>query len=98
MSMYITTCNMLFFGRMARFHILLILCNFVVLKPVLFLQVDMASAMFSFAYGFNSLNLNDTEIGLFSAIVLLTAGKSVVIQYLFNYFSEVRRCGFSVKL
>lgn len=39
-------------------------------------QPEFVTALFTFAVTFNNLQLNDTEIGIFSAIVLLTAGES----------------------
>lgn len=39
-------------------------------------QHEFVSAMFNFFVAFNNLQLNDTEIGLFSAVVLLTNGES----------------------
>lgn len=37
--------------------------------------MDFVSSMVHFANTFNSLVLNDTEVGLFSAVVLLTADR-----------------------
>lgn len=39
----------------------------------LILQVDFVASMVHFADTFNALSLNDTELGLFTAVVLLTA-------------------------
>lgn len=39
-------------------------------------QHEFVSAMFNFFVAFNNLQLNDTEIGLFSAVVLLTNERS----------------------
>lgn len=38
-------------------------------------QPDFVASMFDVATSFNLLNLNDTEIGLFTGVVLATAGK-----------------------
>lgn len=45
----------------------------VVLKSCLS-QPDFVTLLFEVASGFNLLNLNDTEIGLFTGIVLATSG------------------------
>lgn len=42
----------------------------------MYFQPDFVTSMFDVSASFNMLNLNDTEIGLFTGIVLVTAGKS----------------------
>lgn len=42
------------------------------------LQVDFVANIFQFANSFNSLALNDTELGLFCAVVLLTPERTGV--------------------
>lgn len=44
-------------------------------------QTEFATAFHNFAKGFNELGLNDTEIGLFSALVLLTASRPGVTEH-----------------
>ncbi len=43
-------------------------------------QPKLVNIMYAFAVGFNDLHLNDGEIGLFSAIVLLSKGEIKVAQ------------------
>ena len=52
-----------------------VLCAFCLSFCPLF-QPDFVSCMFDLAQSLNQLNLNDTEIGLFCAIVLATPGLS----------------------
>ena len=53
-----------------------ILCvNFDVLFDVF--QADVVDGLFEYASGFELLHLNDTEIGLFTAVVLATIGKII---------------------
>jgi len=40
-----------------------------------YFQPEFVSSLFQFASSLNTLGLNDTELGLFSAIVLLTADR-----------------------
>lgn len=47
-------------------------------------QPDFVSCMFDLAQSLNQLNLNDTEIGLFCAIVLATPGLYSVYTFLKN--------------
>ena len=42
------------------------------------LQKELVHVMFDFATGFSQLHLNDTEIGLFTGVVLSTAGGSTM--------------------
>lgn len=41
----------------------------------LMFDYDFVNAIFNFMYAFNALQLNDTEIGLFAALVLLQSGQ-----------------------
>lgn len=53
-----------------------ILCNTYPQCHLCFLfQAEFVSSVFHFASTFNALSLNDTELGLFSAIVLLSADR-----------------------
>ena len=49
--------------------------NFDVLFDVF--QADVVDGLFEYASGFELLHLNDTEIGLFTAVVLATIGKII---------------------
>lgn len=40
-----------------------------------FFQYEFVLALFNFINSINSLNLNDSEIGIFCAVILLTSGK-----------------------
>lgn len=43
---------------------------------MIYFQPEFVSAMFDVAGNINGLNLNDTEIGLLSAVILATPGES----------------------
>lgn len=45
------------------------------------IQNEFATAFQNFAKGLNEYGLNDTEIGLFSALVLLTATRNGIIEH-----------------
>ena len=45
-----------------------------VMCDVIVFQSDLMDVVFSFSHTFSQFLLNDTEIGLFTAIVLVTAG------------------------
>ena len=44
-------------------------------------QPELVSAMYDFAQSFTQLHLNDTEVGLFTGVVLATTGKGLFIIY-----------------
>lgn len=44
------------------------------------MQTDFAASILHFVNAFNSLTLNDTEVGLFSAVVLYTADRSALTE------------------
>lgn len=46
------------------------------LTRIVLFQTDFIASILNFANTFNALSLNDTEVGLFSAVVLLTADRS----------------------
>ena len=50
---------------------------------ILIFQPEMVNSMFELASSIHQLKLNDTEIGLFTAIILTTHGKSKSTKYQF---------------
>lgn len=70
-----------------------------------FFQYEFVSSIFNFMLSFNNLHLNDTEIGLFSALVLLSLGKllltviylllNMIINHLFYFQFYTERFGIS---
>ena len=57
----------------------------------LFSQSDFVGNLFHLMSGLNNLALNDTEIGLFAAIILLQSGMSIeqLIDKLFHLLSAI---------
>lgn len=50
-------------------------------KIFFFIQNDFVTAFQNFSNGLNEFGLSDTEIGLFSALVLLTAGRPGITEH-----------------
>ena len=53
-------------------------------KKMLGLQSNLMDIVFNFAHMFSQLLLNDTEIGLFTAIVLVTAGMTHTETHIYD--------------